>query len=252
MSHRFSQTRRGFGHGLVGFGSLALALGIQRVRAAAPDGAGSVLNMVAVLQSAKSLSFTVGSSFGTSVAKENLKTLGSRASVVFQRPDTLFVVFGEGGEDDIQLLVTGGQATLFRTSLASKTVLKIAPESGAAFSVPGLFIPFLGLLSDSAETDLFGEIKSLTPIAQGTANQAEPTTLVEVLGSSFTGEVWTSVSSGLPSRVSGTWFSSKGDAAASAAVSFADWSFEPPAEGAFPASSQLEQAKSVNIEELGL
>lgn len=251
MSNRLSLDRRDFGRVLVGLGSLVPSLGFCSARAAAPDGAGSIMNMVAALQESEFLSFSVESIFRASLARDNLKTLGVSAKVVFQRADTVFAVFGQGAEDDIQLSISGGQATLYRRSLASKTVLNVVPENGAAFSLPGLFIPFLGVLSKTVARDLFGEIKLLMPIAQGATGQVEPTTLVEVLGSSFMGEVWTSVSSGLPSRMSGTWFNSKGDAA-SASLSFADWSSEPPAEGSFPAIGQVEQAKSVGIEELGL
>lgn len=252
MPNRLTLNRRNFSHGLAGLGTVALTGFVQGAQAAAPDGAGSIMNMSAMLQASKSLSFRTDTSFGASVAGDKLKTLGARAKVVFQRPDTLFAVFGEGGEEDVQVLLSGGQATLYRLSLASKAVLKLAPENGAAFSVPGFFIPFLGLLSDDVVKDLFGGIQSVTPIAEGSASQPESTSLVAVMGSSFTGEVWTSVSNGLPTRVSGTWFSAKGDTAASAAVGFTDWSSEPPVEGAFAANGMVDQAKTVNIEALGL
>lgn len=252
MPNTFSLNRRDVGKVLAGVGAVALAGAVRQAQAAAPDGAGSITNMVAALQASKSLSFRTTSSFGASVARDKLKTLGARAAVVFQRPDTLFAVFGEGGQEDVQLMVSGGQATLYRLSLASKAVLKLAPENGAAFALPGLFIPFLGLLSSDVANDLFGGIQSVTPIGEGAANQPESTTLVAVMGGSFTGEVWTNVSDGLPARVNGTWFSAKGDTAASAAVTFSDWSSEPPTEGAFAGSGAGDQAKTVDLEALGL
>jgi hypothetical protein len=252
MQSRMTLSRRNFNHALAGLGALALPGSVQGAGAAAPDGAGSIMNMASALQASKSLSFRTDSSFGASVAVDKLKTLGARTTVVFQRPDTLFAVFGEGGEEDVQLLLSGGQVTLFRLSLASKAVLKLEPENGSAFSVPGFFIPFLGLLSDDVTKDLFGAVQSVTPIAQGTADQPEATTLVAVMGSNFTGEVWTNVSNGLPARVNGTWFSSKGNTAASAAVSFTDWSSEPPVEGAFAGKGAVDQAKSVDVDALGL
>lgn len=252
MPHRSSLNRRHVGQLMAGLGVAALSGGGQRVRAAAPDGTGSVMNMVAALQASKSLSFRTYTSFGASVARDKLKTLGARSTVVFQRPDTLFAVFGDGGDGDVQLMVSGGQATLYRMSLASKVVLTLAPETGAAFSVPGVFIPFLGLLSDDVTKDLFGGIQSVTPIAEGTAQQSESTTLVAVMGNGFTGEVWTNVSNGLPARVNGTWFGTKGDTAASAAVTFSDWSTEPPVEAAFAGKGAVDQAKTVKLEALGL
>ena len=252
MTNRLSPNRRDLGHALLGLGTLSLGLGIHRVRAAAPDGAGSIMNMIATLQASKTLSFRAEMTFGPSVAKNHLKTLGGRTAVVFQRPDTLFAAFGEGGEEDIQLLISGGQATLFRLSLAAKAVLPLVPANGAAFSVPGFFIPFLGLLSADAAKDLFGEIKSLTPISEGSENQTEPTTLVAALGSSFTGEVWTKVSDGLPNRLSGTWLHSDNHTSASAVVSFSDWSSEPPVEGGLNTNEQVDQATTVDVDALGL
>jgi hypothetical protein len=210
------------------------------------------MNMLAALQASKALSFRAEMSFGASVARDDLKILGTRAKVVFQRPDTLLAVFGESGEEDIQLLVSGGQATVFRLSLAARAVLPLVPANGAAFSVPGFFIPFLGLVSADAEKELFGEIKSLTPIAEDSGNQTEPTTLVAALGSSFTGEVWTNVSNGLPNRLSGTWLHSKNNTSASAVVSFSDWSSEPPVDGGLNAIGFADQAKIVDVEALGL
>lgn len=242
--------RRRFAGLLAGLAGAALLPG-GRPRAAAPDGAGAVNGMVAALQAAKALSVTVDAVFGPSVAKSKLKTLGNRASVVFERPDSLFIVFGEGGQPDVQLLIEGGEATLFRLSLAAKTTVKLVPENGAAFAVPGLFIPVLGLLSDDVNTDFFGGINSVTPIAQGAPDQPEATTLTAVLGNKFTGEVWVDRSSGLPSRVTGTWFSGQGDMAASAVINLTGWSPEAPVEGAF-AVKGLAEAKSVDLDGLGL
>lgn len=242
--------RRAFGAAAAGLGA-TMFLGAARAQAAAPDGAGAVADMVAALQAARSLSFTAQSSFGASVAQDRLRTLGSRASVVMKRPDSIFAVFGDGGEPDVQLLVSGGEATLFRLSLAAKTVLKLAPENGWAFAVPGLFIPFLGLLGDDAGKDFFGGVNSVTPIAEGAPGQAEQTTLVSVMGGSFTGEVWINRGNGLPARTTGTWFGAKGGVAASAAVNFSEWTSEAPG-GSDAAAAAMAGARSVGLDDLGL
>lgn len=242
--------RRGFG-GVVAGLAAATVLRAPRAVAAAPDGAGAIQDMVAALQGAKALSVTTDATFGASVTKDKLKTLGNRSSVVFQRPDSLFIVFGEGGQPDVQMLITGGEATLYRLSLAAKTVIKLAPENGAAFAVPGLFIPVLGLLSENIDKDFFGGVTSVTPIAQGAPDQPEQTTLAAVMGSGFTGEVWVAKSNGLPTRVSGTWFGAKGDVAASAVLNLSGWSSEAPVEGAF-AVKGLPDAKTVELDALGL
>lgn len=242
--------RRAFGGLLAAAGATAL---LQRsaARAAAPDGAGAVQDMVAALQAARSLSFTAESSFGASVAKDKLKTLGDRASVVFERPDKMFMVFGAGGQPDVQLLISGGEATLFRMSLAAKTVLKLSQDNGSAFMVPGLFIPFLGLLTDNPDMGFFGGINSVTAIAQGLPDQPQQTSLVAVMGNRFTGEVWVDKTTSLPTRTNGTWFGTAGDVAASAAVTFTGWSSVTPAEAAFSADG-LADAKNVDIDGLGL
>ena len=242
--------RRGFSGILAGLAA-ASVLRAPAAMAAAPDGAGAVQDMVAALQGAKALSVTTDATFGASVAKDKLKTLGSRSSVVFQRPDSLFIVFGGGGQPDVQMLITAGEATLYRLSLAAKTVLKLAPENGAAFAVPGLFIPVLGLLSENIDKDLFGGVTSVTAIAQGAPDQPEQTTLAAVMGSGFTGEVWVAKSNGLPTRVSGTWFGAKGDVAASAVLNLSGWSSEAPVEGAFTVKG-LPDAKTVELDALGL
>jgi hypothetical protein len=204
-----------------------------------------------VLQAAKALSFTTETIFGASVAQDKLRTLGARANVVFARGDSLFAAFGSGGEPDVQLLVAGDEATLFRLSLAAKTTLKLAPERGAAFMVPGVFIPFLGLLADDPEAAFFGGVNSITAIAQGLPDQPEQTSLAAVMGGGFTGEIWVDRTTGLPARTNGTWFAAKGDIAASAAVNFSGWSSQAPVEGAF-AVKGLAEAKSVELDALGL
>jgi hypothetical protein len=249
MTHTVRIGRRAFG-GLLAAGAAAMFVP-RPTRAAAPDGAGAIKDMLAALQAARALSFTADTNFGASVAKDKLRTLGDRASVVFQRPDSLFAVFGSGGQPDVQLLISGGEATLFRLSLASKTVLQLAPENGAAFMVPGLFIPFLGLLADDPEAAMFGGINSVTAIAQGLPDQAEQTSLAAVMGGKFTGEVWVDKSMGLPSRINGTWFGPRGDLAASAAMGLSGWSSEAPVAGAF-AVKGLADAKSVELDALGL
>lgn len=244
-------SRRSFASILAGAGA-SLSLPGRWAAAAAPDGAGAVNDMIAALQSSDALSFTVDMDFGAAAASQAaVKTPGKRARVVFQRPDTLFAVFGEGGGPDVQMLVQGGEATLFRLSLAAKTVLKLAPDNGAAFAVPGLFLPFMGLLSTDVEKDFFGGITSITPLAQGLPDQPEDTTLAAVMGGRFTGETWIAKSNGLPTRITGTWFGAKGDLAASAAVSFSGWSPEPPAAEAF-AVKGLAEARAVDLGELGL
>ena len=250
MSNALKLGRRGFG-GMVAGLAAATVLRAPQALAAAPDGAGAIQDMAAALQAARALSFTTDASFGASVTKDKLKTLGNRSSVVFQRPDSLFIVFGGDGGPDVQMLIAGGEATLYRLSLGAKTVLKLVPENGAAFAVPGLFIPALGLLSDNVDTDFFGGVTSVTPIAQGAPDQPEQTTLAAVMGAGFTGEVWVARSNGLPSRVSGTWFGAKGDVAASAVLNLSGWSSEAPVEGAF-AVKGLPEAKSVEIDALGL
>lgn len=250
MAASLPMCRRAFGSLLAGAAALA-ALGKPGARAAAPDGAGAVNDMLAALQASRAWSFTTQSTFDVPATKDALKTVGSRASVVFARPDNLFVVFGGDGAPDVQLLMTGGEATLYRLSLAAKTVLKLAPENGAAFMVPGLFIPFLGLLADSPEEAFFGGINSVTPIAQGLPDQPEQTSLDAVMGSLFTGEVWVDKSTSLPARVNGTWFASKGSVTPSAAVSFTGWSPEAPDEAAFSIQG-LAEAKRVELTALGL
>ena len=242
--------RRGFGRALAGIAAITV-LGKAGAQAAAPDGAGAVTDMLAGLQAAKALSFTAQSSFGASVNKDALKTLGNRASVVFARPDSLFIVFGGDGAPDVQMLISGGEATLYRLSLAAKTVLKLAPENGAAFMVPGVFVPFLGLLADNPEQAFFGGINGVTAIAQGLPDQPEKTSLAAVMGSGFTGEVWVERSTSLPARINGTWFGTKGDVAASAAVTFSEWSSAAPVAEAFTVKG-LADAKSVALDELGL
>ena len=243
--------RRKFGTLVAGAATAALVARAKAASAAAPDGAGAVQDMLAALQAARALAFTSDASFGATVAKDKLKVLGTRANVVFQRPDSLFAVFGAGGEPDVQMLITGGEATLFRLSLASKTVLKLAPENGAAFMVPGVFIPFLGLLASNPEAAFFGGVNSVTSIAEGTPDQPEATTLAAVMGAGFTGEVWVNRSTGLPARTTGTWFGAKGDVAASAAVDYSAWSSEAPVAGAF-AVKGLDAAKMVALDGLGL
>lgn len=242
--------RRAFG-GWLASSLMASLMGSAKVSAATPDGSGAVADMVAALQAAKSLSFSTQTSFGASVAKDKLSTLGERANVVFQRPDSLFAAFGGGGEPDVQMLISGGVATLFRLSLGAKATVKLAPERGAAFMVPGLFIPFLGLLADDPASAFFGGINSMTAIAQGLPDQPEQTSLAAVMGGRFTGEVWVDKGTGLPARTNGTWFNATGDVAASAAVNFSGWSSEAPIEGAF-AVKGLADAKSVEVNDLGL
>ena len=82
MTNRFSPNRRDLCCALVGLGTVALALGTQRARAAAPDGAGSIMNMLAALQASKALSFRAEMSIGASVANDDLKILGTCAKVV--------------------------------------------------------------------------------------------------------------------------------------------------------------------------
>ena len=250
MSGNLVVNRRALGGILAGVAAIA-AFGRPEVRAAAPDGAGAVTDMLAALQAAKALSFTAQSTFGASVTKDALKTLGNRAEVVFARPDSLFMVFGGDGAPDVQVLISSGQATLFRLSLAAKTILKLDPQNGAAFMIPGVFVPFLGLLADEPEKAFFGGINSVTPIAQGLPDQPEQTSLDAVMGGKFTGEVWVDRSSGLPARVNGTWFGAKGGMAASAAVGFTGWSSEVPAAAAF-AVKGLDAAKPVEFDALGL
>lgn len=251
MKNSLAVDRRAFGGLLAGLGAAALAGSGPAARAAAPDGAGAVTDMVAALQAARALSFTAQSSFGASVAADRLRTLGTRASVVFKRSGGLFAAFGGGGEPDVRMLIAGDEVTLYSLSLAAKTVLKLAPENGWAFAVPGVFVPFLGLLGDDPGKDFFGGITTMTPIAQGEAGQAEQSTLVSVMGGSFTGEVWVDRSNGLPARTTGTWFAAKGGMAASAAVDFSGWTSEDPADGAFTVEG-LDQAKPVGLDDLGL
>ncbi len=250
MGNHLTLGRRAFGGLLAGLALTAVSR-VPEALAAAPDGAGAVEDMLSALTASRALSFTAESSFGASVSKDRLRTLGNRASVVFQRPDSLFIVFGGGGQPDVQMLISGGEATLLRLSLASKTVLKLAPENGPAFAVPGLFIPFLGLLSETAGAEFFGDISSVTALAQGAPDQPETTTLAAVMASRFTGEVWVNKSTSLPVRTTGTWFGAKGDVAASAAVNFTGWSTEPPVAGAF-AVKGLAEAKTVELDGLGL
>lgn len=249
MRERLVLNRRAMGGALASLTASAL-LSLPS-RAAAAGGTGSVADMVSALQSAAALTFDVEASFGASAGSSGLRTLGPRAHVVFERPDRLFAVFGGGGGEDVQLLIDGGEATLFRLPLASKTVLKLMPENGAAFAVPGLFLPFLGLLGGDVNQDFFGSIQSTTPIAQGAPDQPEQTTLTAVMGKRFTGEVWVDKSNGLPGRIIGTWFGAKADVAASAALNLTGWTTQVPAVSRF-AVEGLADAKQVGIDELGL
>lgn len=251
MKSAFSVNRRYVTSFLAGL-SVGAVWPRQFTSAATPDGAGAVNDMVGALQASNALSFTVDMNPGAAATGQTaFKILGTRARVVFQRPNTLFAVFGEGGGPDVQMLVSGGEVTLFRPSLAAKTVLKLAPENGAAFAVPGLFLPFLGLLSADVEKEFFGGIISITPLAQGMPDQPEATTLAAIMGGRFTGEAWLAKSNGLPDRIIGTWFGARGDTAASAALTFSGWSPQPPVAEAF-AVTGLAEAKQVEFRDLGL
>jgi len=250
MIERILLSRRAMGRVVAGFAAMTCRL--TPVRATTPDGAGAVPDMIEALQSADALSFTADAVFGASATNTDFRNLGTRVHVVFQRPGTLFAVFGEGGGPDLQMLISGGEVTLLRLSLASKTVLKLVPGNGAAFAVPGLFLPFMGLLSENVEVDFFGGIQSVTPIAQGAPDQPEETMLNAVMGHRFTGEVWTDKGSGRPARVIGTWFGGDGGkVAASAAVNFTGWSSEAPVASAFTPQG-LDAAKMVDFSQLGL
>ena len=99
MSTAVPLSRRALGKAMLGLAA-ASALRVPLASAAAPDGAGAVTDMVAALQAARALSFSAHATFGASVATAKLKPLGSRASVVFERPDSPVAVFGGGGEPD--------------------------------------------------------------------------------------------------------------------------------------------------------
>ena len=101
---------------------------------------------------------------------------------------------------------------------------------------------------DYSEKDLLGKIHSLTPIAECSVNQTEPTTLGAALGSSFAGEAWANVSIGSSNWLSGTWFHSKNNTSASAVVRFTDWSSEPPFDGSSNTNGLVDQEKTVNVE----
>jgi len=238
-----------------GFGALAAAAGLAAAlrprAAAAAAGTEAIDAMASALQAAQALSFTADMDFGSAAATPKRVTLGTRASVVFARPDSLFAVFGGGGEPDVQLLIAGGKANIYRLSLAARTELALDPAAGAAFAVPGVFVPFLALLADDVKAALFGDIRSVTPIAQGAPDQPETTALTAVMGKSFTGEVWVDKATGFPARTTGTWFGAKQDVAASAAVNFAGWSTAAPDASAF-APKGLTEAKAVELEALGL
>lgn len=240
--------RRGFGALVAGAGLAAM---LRPQALAAATGAEAIDAMAAALQGAKALSFTAEMDFGGAAASARLRTLGTRASVVFARPDSLFAVFGGGGEPDVQLLIAGGKANIYRLSLAARTELALDPAAGAAFAVPGVFVPFLALLADDVKAALFGDIRSVTPIAQGAPDQPETTTLTAVMGKSFTGEVWVDKATGFPARTTGTWFGAKQDVAASAAVNLSGWSTAAPDAAAF-APKGLTEAKAVELEALGL
>jgi len=248
MTNAYRIGRRGFGALAAGAGLAAM---LRQPALAAAAGAEAIDAMAAALQGAKALSFTAEMDFGGAAASGKLRTLGTRASVVFARPDSLFAVFGGGAQADVQLLISGGKANIYRLSLTSRAELPLAPGNGAAFAVPGLFVPFLALLADDVKAALFGDIRSVTPIAQGAPDQPETTTLTAVMGSRFTGEAWVDKATGFPARTTGTWFGAKQDVAASAAVNFAGWSTAAPDAAAF-APKGLTEAKAVQLEALGL
>lgn len=235
--------RRRFGGLLAGLAGAAATAGVGR--ATAPDGAGAVAEMMAGLQGASAMGFAAEMSYGASVAQAKLLTLGNAVLVKFSRGGKLLATSRAG---DTVLLVDGISATLFRPAAAAKTEMTLVSQDGSAFTVPGLFLPWLGLLSTNVDREFFGGISGVTPLAQGAPEQPEMTTLAAVMGSTFTGEVWVDRASGRPARVIGTWFGS--DVAASAAVNFSGWSDTVDA-SAFDVKG-LSEAKTVALEALGL
>jgi hypothetical protein len=228
-------------------GGLAAPGLLQKAHAAA-DAAYTLENMVEALQGQSTLSFVADMEFGASAEASSRRRLGSSVHVVFERGGRLLASYG--GPLDVQLLIASGEATLYRPSQGLKSLLKPV-SGGSAFAVPGLFLPFLGLLSSDVKTALFGDIQSVTPLQEGTSEQPETTNLVAVMAGLFTGEVWIRKGESIPTRLIGTFFDAPGGRGESAGLTFSGWSANPLAEGAFDLPG-LDQAKDVQLSGMGL
>lgn len=228
---------------------LGLAAGVcaPMARASTAADAGEMLAlMTGALQSQGSLSFQASLDFGGSAGAAGRRTLGTRVQAAYQRPGRLLARYGDGG--DLVLAAEGSKATLFRASKAAKAVLPVTPGL-SAFSVDGLFLPFLGLFAADVSKALLGEVRSITLLSQGLPDQTEETVLIAVLSSLFTGEIWISKGSSLPTRIIGTFFDGAGGTAASARLDFSNWSTAPLAPSAFDVPG-FQEAREVTLDAL--
>lgn len=228
-------------------GALMGASRSHRVSAAG-DPAHTLDAMLAALQGQGTISFSADMDFGASAGKTGLRTLGSTVHVVFERAGRLLARYGASG--DVYLLSKFGEATVYRPAAGLKSVLKPV-KGGSAFAVPGLFLPYLGLLNADVRKSLFGDIRSITPLAQGTPEQPEETDLAAIMSALFTGEIWIRKSDSTPARVIGTFFDGAGGAAESASLTFSNWSAAAVSDDAFGVPD-MAKAKDVPLHKLGL
>ncbi len=228
--------------------ALAASGGLANRVNASGDASHTLDAMIAALQGQGTASFLADMEFGASAGQSGLRTLGPSVRVVFERAGRLLARYGETG--DLYLLITFGEATLYRPSLGLKSVLK--PVAGSsAFAVPGLFLPYLALFGSDVKKALLGDIQSITPIAQGTAEQPETTDLMAVMSALFTGEFWIRKSDSIPARVTGTFFDGAGGVAGSASLVFSNWSAAPVTDEAFYVPGLVE-AREADLPALGL
>jgi hypothetical protein len=243
-----NQTRRAFC--LSAVSAAATAGGVRLAAATTEDAGGLVSDMAAALQTAPVLSFTAEMTFGESVSKAGLKSLGSQATVTFNRGGGLLAVYGPGGPD-VHVLVSGVEAVVFRPSLAAKTVIAAGEDPAAAFMFPGLFLPFMGLTGADVKAAMFGKIDMVTAIAQGQPDQAETTRLAAVMAERFTGEIWVDKASKLPARIIGTYLPAKAGPSASAATVYTGWKTDSLPAADF-GDKGLAAFKTVPLADLGL
>jgi hypothetical protein len=227
-------------------GGLSVAGGLQKSHAAA-DVSHPLEGMVAALQGQSTISFSADMEFGASAGSTGRRSLGPSVHLVFERAGRLLASYG--GPLDLHLLIASGEAMLYRPSKGLKSVLKPV-TGGSAFAVPGLFLPYLGLFDTNLKKALFGEIQSVTPLAQGTPEQPEETDLMVVMSTLFTGEIWIRKSDSTPARLIGTFFDGAGGVAESASLTFSNWSSGPVASDTFDIPG-LSKAKEVYLDKIG-
>lgn len=237
--------RRSFATSVLG--AMAVAGGLQRSYAAV-DASQRLEDMAAALQQQSTISFSVDMEFGASAGSAGRSSLGPAVRLVFERARRLIASYG--GPMGLHLVIASGEAVLYRPSKGLKSVLKPV-IGGSAFAVPGLVLPYLGFLDTNVTKALFGEIQSVTSLAQGTPGQPEETDLIVVMSTLFTGEIWIRKSDSTPARLIGTLFDGAGGVAESASLTFSNWSSGPVARDSFD-SAGLSKAKEVHLDQMGL